>query len=111
MGFSWHSGIKREEVGEIIHYCRKCEEMRPFRVLVIFNHHRFLWLLKTNFKKRYMLYCDVCNAPRKPIDAEMNRRFGDNLSVKSYNLVAYLIALVVIVWIMFSVLASMLSGW
>ena len=29
MGFSWPSGIKTDEVGEIIHYWRKCEEMRP----------------------------------------------------------------------------------
>ena len=108
MGFSWHSGIKREVVGEIMHYCRKCEEMRPFRVVVIFTYHRFFWVFRSHFKKRYMLYCDVCNAPRKPVAAEMNKRFLSNLSVKPRYYLTYLIVSIVIIWIMLSVLTSML---
>ena len=108
MNFSWHSGIKREVVGEIVHYCRKCEEMRPFQVVVIFVYHSFFWVFKSHFKKRYMLYCGICNAPRKPIVAEMNKRFGGNLSVKPRNYVTYLIAGIAIIWIMLNVLASML---
>lgn len=108
MNFSWHSGINREVVGEIMHYCRRCEEMRPFRVVMIFIYHRFFWVFRSHFKKRYMLYCDVCGSPRKPIEAEMNKRFGSNLSVKPRLYPIYLIVVIVIIWIMLSVLTSML---
>ena len=54
-----------------------------------------------------MLYCEVCNDSEKPDDGEMDRLFGDKLTVSSNDHIGCLIVLGIVLLV---ILIGLLSG-